>query len=320
MTTSDSKPGSVVRRNKPNVKEQKLAVRTIAPGAFKQMFIEDFSARTALKLLRQNNAEFPGFRTCALAALCTWIFAPNDDDLRRDAIAVAAAKYLKGIERPAVNAASKEDTLRPIINMIQDSDFYEEIYYPLGGISTVSTTKTPEGIYKRLKKHRVSLDRAITMMRIGHWVFDRKDPNLLPPSLERSSQAAQGLVKKVPRTLKSDWAKHRQNIALAYAASTIQTKNNKNLLDRMQSGSSRIISAHIDELCKRAIYVNKHILEPQYKSDIYAENHDNLPIVLQSKSFAAEPFSSPHDDEILEKYRRRRPVSTAKEQEAFSEG
>lgn len=297
MTTSESPSPSATDSTSPET-------RPFEPGEFQDHFWKRFSPKRALRILSDDRPTFHGYRGAALYAMTCWMFAPGNKELRQSAIAYAAASYLGQIERPLVEQEDgPNDQGRLLAFHVTATDFFKEIYFPVGGVAGIMAAMSRQSILKALEDARGSIDCAIEMVRVIHW-RETQGPqaDLYPASIKRTTETVDGLDIARARAAYDHWRVHKERISLLYAAESINI-DGLTLLDCLEIGSLRKATpARIGEMVGRAHYVNQAILSTA-GAEAAQDNEMYLP-EMSAIPFTFDPYSEAEARTVRNEYRR----------------
>jgi hypothetical protein len=280
--------------------------RPVEPGEFQKYFLQRFSPIHALRILADERPTFPGYRGAALNALACWMLAPRDGKLREAAISNSAARYLGQIERPLVEntGGSKELAQLHAFHMLA-TDFLREVYFPIGGVVGILAASDRTSIRKALNEARKSLDCAIEMVRVLHWLQEQgPQVDLYPASIKKTTEAIDGLGLVRARAAYDHWREHKDNVSLTYAAESIEV-GHRSLLDCLQSGAlDKATPTRIRIMIGRAHFVNQAILSTVKADDVLEGNEACLP-KMPAIAFNVDPFEGKEITTIRNEFKRK---------------
>ncbi len=131
----------------------------------------EWNLEVALRVLLSDRRDtFFGERSATYAAFCAWIICPLDDKVRRAAIAVAAGKSLSRREKKIRTELGDIGQLGDIYARLAiDSEFFEQIYYPIGGLSAILKYRNGSGVTKTLREASGRALKFLKILQIYHF-------------------------------------------------------------------------------------------------------------------------------------------------------
>lgn len=270
---------------------------SITKRRFAQYAWKSFDAREVIAVLASPKASFPGHKPVLFAGLCAWIMNPvGRGGLSRAAMTLNAAKL---VHRAEVEGRRSHKV--PFVGemraklLLLGPDFFEQIYYPMGGLNQVLRHASRDELQIKLKARALPMQRALTMMTIFHHHAE----HLLDTELYRkpSIETAANLVieldteavirwqnrKKLPEgtMVKRCWRSVNPSIAFAYAAMDVTVAPGRNLLDVIIDGTATYADhgKHLPELLGKTTYVVEQVLARCYETDTATRFRTLLPRV-----------------------------------------
>ncbi len=278
----------------------------------------DFDINTVLKVLTHQSQSYFAHKPVLFAALCAWIVAPKSDILRRSSIVVEVGRSLKEAEKRALKAYPDSKAFASHLGRAAESglQFYEEIYFPIGGMTRIIDAPSSKNYAKIFMKYSRNAPIAVEIMRIFHHHALRLDDvdRYRIASLSNACEVAVAIrgPKKTKEEVKPDrlntekrWRLLRSSAALAYSASTIAAAPFENLLHVMEEGAgSWKHHGHLLEECvRKALYAETFILSKIYKNTEEGSTKLDLP-AFAALRIPAPRFGPTHAATIADKFRR----------------
>ncbi|TXM92616.1 hypothetical protein [Methylobacterium sp. WL116] len=252
---------------------------------------EAFDLEQVCGILTHEETSFKGHKYVLTAALSSWALDPGKwrspsnlvhqadvakSTTRRQAIVLAATEIVSNLERRlvrnALNGKSTRDSYAAITTM--SPTFFNEIYYPIGGLRRIMRTQTRVNLLKRLQKFRQSIYLSITLAAIEHCHFQGVDrgSKLEKTGVEKSTTlvgiilaASRGEETVTPNNVDNSHYKFiRKSLPFLYAAYSIDLPDGRNLLDVIMEADWKI--ANEDDVASlwfgRTLYWVKFMLAP----------------------------------------------------------
>jgi hypothetical protein len=201
-----------------------------------------FDPDLAFHVLTSPSPGFFGQKTTLYAALCAWVLAPNDRRFRQSAITVAFASALAEEEERARKIYDDIGQLGDIWVRIAGigPEFFEQIYYPLGGIRQVLRIRSKSGFRQLVAKKSSRISEVVALVTIYHFHAQRLSSNSFwPASIKKGSTLVSRINGQLggERSVKYAWKSNSLSCQFLYAASDVVVKPGVSLLDEMLAGS-----------------------------------------------------------------------------------
>ena len=209
---------------------------------FKEKVWSDFKPNYVFEKLLSSNRFNPNNRII-LSALSAWVIAPNDDELRQNAITLRVNEIIGKIEKTIIKNSTRSTLFDDHLNLVNKRlkrGFYREIYYPIGGLRAFNNSISSELYTKNISvKHAQHIAGINKVLSIIHYhqekITDYEKYN--PPSLKickdvidkiRHSQSLYNSYSSIQSALRE----RGRTAHFCYAASIVPIKNkNFTLLD-----------------------------------------------------------------------------------------
>lgn len=245
--------------------------------SFMAIAYNQFNLGQVCSILRHENPSFLGHRDALAAAFCGWMLDPAEWVPRRRLIALSIGTTLARAEQAATkrSAGGGSTNHRYPRQTRLPPAFFDELYYPIGGLRTLVRTPAPYSTYYELTTQRDRLydTMAITAIDHCHYCSTTADVKLNDLSIERSCEihvlvelALSGSLAPDVANLKTHYlSKFERSIPFLYAASTIRLSEKQTLLRAIAAAKWGAIlrPGILPELLGRAVF---------YAQSIYASN------------------------------------------------
>lgn len=295
---------------------------------FEKSIWSRFDPRLAGKILADERGSYFGHKEAVLAGLTAWLLAPTDDQLRQDAIALAAQEAMAGAERDHLKAlkGAKSAVDFGVRHGAIGPYFLEEIYFPIGGTDRLLKAPASEVLRDRYAAQEPAVRGVCEVIRIYHYhlVHGGGPRRRRPPGLEgavtiiddqelkyqptgeklrRRKIPPEGLSFLKKDALRKKWRARHPTLALIYAASAISV-GHISLLDLVISGRANVKDhgGLMPRWLAYARYAAKDILGRSHKSDVKNASLNSIPTV-PSEMFSAPNLPPNYAEEIDEKWR-----------------
>ncbi|WP_020180298.1 hypothetical protein [Methylopila sp. M107] len=199
--------------------------------SFVETAINDhFSAANVIKILLDDQPSYFAHKEILFQILCMDVLAPGRKKYRKAAAAItmsdhlvkAYAKALKSWQNPALaEQVARVHIVGPV--------FFDQIYYPLGGIKAVRDAPTRKGWGIAVLGHTDVVNDVISLMSVFHHHYEhlRQDATYNRASLNIGSTLVKTMKqdRTTPlgkRTVKERWATFKDSVAFLYAAESIE--------------------------------------------------------------------------------------------------
>ncbi|MCJ2127570.1 hypothetical protein [Methylobacterium sp. E-045] len=250
-----------------------------------------FNPKLVLERLLDPRPSYFAHKDILFAGLCAWTVAPKHQFLIEEAMVLAGAARLAAVEKEIQGQLPEAPMLADIITRVSKPgiDFYQDFYYPVGGLQCIIKTRSPKLMQRSLQAASREIGFAVEMMRVCHYhaihLQDRKRYRLA--SYASGGQALSDLlvteksiggvvnpllavILKKNRTVdalnckkKSD--RFKWSAAMIYAAHSIKYDGDT-LLSLICSGAANFAEdGHLlAEWVGRAAYVASKVIELMY--------------------------------------------------------
>lgn len=236
-----------------------------------------FNLAQVCHILLHENPSFSGHKDALAAALCGWMLGSTDWVARRRLIALSVGTTLARAEQAAFKRASERNRTGYSHSRTTKLPpaFFDELYYPIGGLRTLVRTPAYYGIYQELAIQRGRLYDTTTLAAIDHCHHrsSAADPTLDDLSVDRSCKAYVLVELAISGALAPDVAnlkthylgQFEQSIPFLYAASTIRMTEKQTLLGAIAAAKWAAVlrPGILRELAGRALF---------YAQNVYAKN------------------------------------------------
>jgi len=272
--------------------------------SFANIAYNRFDLGQVCSILRNENPSFVGHRDALAAAFCGWMLDPAEWVPRRRLIALSVGATLARAEQAATRRSlrqSRTNTRYPRTTRLPPA-FFEELYYPIGGLRTIVRTPAPYGIYYELTSQRGQIYDTTMTAAIDHCHYcsaasGSKLDNL---SINRScdiyvllEMALSGYLPPNVANLKSHYLnRYEQSIPFLYAASTIRLSEKRTLLRAIAAAKWGAIlrPGILPELLGRTVFYAKNIYASNKKATMrVAVAHDILNALPGVEPIAFDP-------------------------------
>lgn len=206
-----------------------------------------FNVAYVLELLMSDRPSYAGHRDILFAGLCLWLLRPGTDRMRQQAMRLVALEYLVRAEKTGRELYPSYPFLADIAGRVEilDPNFYDEFYYPVGGLSTFIDCPTRRSFRKRIQKRSDELYTVSAMMKIldyrircipftKEWYNPTENMGYKLVSDIYHAKLLRGHAGA--KEAKVRWLQYRDRASLIYAASTIKFKDGDTLLERICKG------------------------------------------------------------------------------------
>lgn len=212
----------------------------------------EFNPKIVLNLLASGEPFYPALKPIRFSGLCSWVVCPQRLSLVRHGMLLVGIEHIRKAEVMGRAVFKGEDLLGDIVGRVISlgQDFYEDFYYPIGGIGAVLKSTTPNNYRKSVYKRSSEITTAVALMEIFHFhsincssgskyykYSLRKGAELVEEIYRNMRRAEAGLAKD---NVEKRWQKSALTAAMAYAASTIDAdaERQRNLLDLIRAGEA----------------------------------------------------------------------------------
>jgi hypothetical protein len=290
----------------------------IPAGHFRKIASSKFVPRNCIAILADERDAYAGLKKVLYAGTCAWMIAPQNPELIKGAITLAALKALSEAEESDFAGFRSKSSAADMHAryIVLGPKFIEEIYYPLGGALGLARAPSIKDFKASLSRESPRIDYAISVVQIyHHHVIELSGERRYgKPSLNKAADliAELGILhgdfKGPPRSryMRDAWSQSRESIALLYAASTIQTGNGNTLLDKIKLGANnlQVDGPHISDWLARARFVVDEVLSRCAETETFDDNDRVLPASIKQQTIPAPEFSAAQHEIIRRKFSR----------------
>jgi hypothetical protein len=302
--------------------EQQPSQRQGTTRKFAEYAWDKFDAREVASILALPGDSYFAHKDVLYEGFCAWVACPNNVTLPRHGMVLRAALHLDAAEqfgRDRFDGIGQIGDIYIRTNIV-GPEFFEEIYYPIGGILRIARSLSRAGYRAKLANESKSVRHAVRVVEIYHHHVE----HLLPQKTfgKPSLNTAAGLVSeldpagdKLPgeRAMKDYWSASKQSVALAYSAQSIIVKENLSLLDLIIQGKTtwRAHRQFVPAWFGRARYVAEHVLCRCAETETGASTLRLLPDIPADK-FNPPFFTEQQTSNIAKKFERNTIVNRPK--------
>lgn len=248
--------------------------------SFADIAYNRFDLGQVCSILRNENPSFVGHRDALAAAFCGWMLDPAEWVPRRRLIALSVGTTLARAEQAATRRSLRQgrtSTRFPRTTRLPPA-FFEELYYPIGGLRTLVRTPAPYGIYYELTSQRSQVYDTTMIAAIDHchYCSTARGLKLTDLSIDRScdiyvlvEMVLSGYLPPNVANLKSHYLnRYERSIPFLYAASTIRLSEKQTLLRAIGAGKWGAILRQgiLPELLGRTVFYTKSIYASNKKA------------------------------------------------------
>ncbi|MBX5201024.1 hypothetical protein [Rhizobium sp. NZLR1] len=277
-------------------------------GFLAEMFAEGgaFNPHKAVTLLLDPQPSYFGHKEAMLAAFSSWVIAPEDEQMQFEFVATSIKNSIKKSEELAQETC--EDLSAVEVDMIAryaiaGPQFIENLYFPFTGMHLLAETVVSEASKKDVKAKERRFYTLLRMMDLCHyWSSSGIYASDFGPSVNRAIDVVERFPDRrtVTRSgIYDAWAEVKGNIALIYAANSVEVDEGLSLLESFKQGSIDFDRHYpvFDRWMRRARYVCDTILSKMPDLDLY-ESNIALLLNIDSEPFPHAEFSGRELDEI----------------------
>ncbi|TNC06261.1 hypothetical protein FF100_34765 [Methylobacterium terricola] len=274
---------------------------------------DKFDILEIISILCSEDKSYFGHKEVLYAGFITWMICDYNTKMIRNSMSLTASLCLDSAERAARDKYNNIGQLGDIFvrMFLIGPDFFNQIYYPIGGVLQIARTTSRRTFRKQLAKESLRKICANEVIRIYHHHVDNlsHDKQFGKPSLNKAAPLVwevSGLSQELPagRKIKTAWYLANKSAALSYAASSIIVDKDKTLFEAICEGNStwRKHGKYFDEWFGRARYAVEHILmnsseQNTAKDNLYLVSHvDPIP-------FANKPYPQIYAEEIARTFK-----------------
>ncbi len=277
-------------------------------GLLAEMFGEggEFEPRKAATLLLDARPSYYGHKEAMFAAFSTWVIAPGDEPMQLEFVVHSIKASLRKAEQLAQDF---DENLSPVEAdlfaryVIAGPKFIENLYYPFTGMDLLSDHGAPETIETVAEGRDRRIYTLMRMMDLCHYwsCVDHDDP-MFGPSVNRAINVVERFPDPdtVTRSgIYDAWAELKSNIALLYAADSLELDGNESLLSSLMKGTVDFDRHYqlFHSWMRRARYVCDTILSKMPERTLYTSNVSVL-LDVEVEPFPHVEFSDAELNEI----------------------
>lgn len=295
--------------------EQRPAIHQGTSRKFIDYAWKNFDPHEVINILAQPGDSYFAHKDILYEGLCAWIADPKNPTLPQHGMVLRTAIHLDAAEKFGRDRFGGVGQIGDIYirTNIVGAEFFEEIYYPIGGILRISRSLSRAGYRAKLTKRSKGLRHAIRVLAIYHHHVDHLSVQKIfrKPSLN----IAAGLVSEIDplgdklpgeRAIKDYWSAYKKSVALGYAADTIEVEQGKSLLDLILASKSTW-RKHCDFVplwFGRTRYIAEHILSQCAETETATSTLQEIPEVLPIK-FSSPKFTEQQTNNIELRFKKR---------------
>ncbi|GJE15627.1 hypothetical protein [Methylobacterium marchantiae] len=210
---------------------------------------KNFDPKVVLAILVDDAASYKGHKPIIFSGLCTWTVCPELAVLRRQGMVLVGIEHLRFAEALGRAAFKGNNLLGDMVGrtLALGQDFYNDFYYPVGGLSSLLKSSSPATFETSVFKRSREAMTVLALMQVFHYHADklRQTGKHLPGSLEKGAELVQEIWRSrgekagvAKDNVKPRWRRLGGSAALIYAASTINVDGGETLLDHICNGTA----------------------------------------------------------------------------------
>ncbi|CAA2158643.1 hypothetical protein MBRA_03906 [Methylobacterium brachiatum] len=298
------------------ISERQSSQRQGTSKSFVEYAWDEFDPREIANILATPGESYFAHKDILYEGYCAWVASPKSARLPRHGMVLRTALHLDAAEqfgRDKFGGIGQIGDIYIRTNLI-GSEFFEEIYYPIGGILRIARSLSRAGYRARLREQSKGIQYGLRVLEIYHHhvehLLDQK--HFGKPSLN----TAAGLVSEIDvsgdklpgeRAIKEYWSQHRVSIAFGYAAQSIKVNEDKTLLDLILTGATswRKHRTLFPAWMARTRFVVDHVLSQCAETDTASGTMGLLP-EIEPEPFAGVQFDARQAENIARKFNRKR--------------
>lgn len=278
-----------------------------------------FSPRKNIDFLLNGVDRFRDHKQITTKALSTWTIT-GSQKYAKNAIKLQIVETVSAAEKPASENPYGHEILSDFVGRVNflKPEFFSLAYYPIGGISTLSSMLSIGRHRKILSNRAGDIKSLIVFMRIcHHWHENLNDTRIYKrPSLNVVSDLVRDVVRwpdGSPSTrLRNELRPYMERAALVYAGSAIHLSNGDTITDAMLTHtlSFELLQPHLQTWIGYATFVSESILGDVATIENQAQREDYVPqkynrADLPDVAPIAFTMGSTFSPEAIEQIRRR---------------
>lgn len=269
----------------------------------------NFDAKRCLRILVSSEPSYKLHKDLIFSALCSWVVCPHRNGLRRHGMVLVAIEAMCRNEVLGQAAFPENLLLGDLLGRLSPEywDFYEDFYYPVGGLKTLIKSTSPETYRASIENRSSDVPFVSGLMSVLHYHADnlRGKRPYLKASLNKAAPTTKAVYGIGSRSgwaadnLDNRWQKLKGTVALSYAALSIEIGEGRTLLDAMREGEASYADhgQHLSEWLGRARYVTAHVLAPMAKPDAARIAESYLPD-FEDRPFPPRAFTAAEESKM----------------------
>lgn len=284
--------------------------------SFAEYAWDTFSPREIVTILATPGDSYFAHKDILYEGFCAWVADPSSVTLPKHAMVLRTALHLDAAEKAGRDLYGRVGRLGDVLirTHLVDPEFFEEIYYPIGGVLRIAKSLSRTGYRSKLVDCTKSTDCAVKIAEIYHYhvkfllsqgVYGKPSLNSAAPILE----AVYIYEPELPgeRAVKEYWRQKKDSVVFSCAAKSIELGDGQTLLDVILSGKTtwRLHRHLFQQWMSRARYVAQEILSKCAETET---SRDALKILPDCaiESFESPTFDSIQSDVIVKKFARKK--------------
>lgn len=283
-----------------------------------------FSPRKNIEFLLNGVDRFRDHKQITTKALSTWTVT-GSQKYAKNAIKLEIVDTVSAAEKSASEYPHGNEIISDFVGRVNylKPEFFSLAYYPIGGISTLSSMLSIGRHRKILSNKFRDIKSLIEFMRVCHyWYENLNDTRIYKrPSLSGVSQIVLDVVKwpdgSPSKRLRNDLRPYMGRAALIYAGSAIRLSNGDTITEAMLTHtlSYALLQPHVQTWVGYATFISDAILGNVVTIENQAEREDYIPQKYNKATlpdaapiaFAMNPsFSSEASEEVKKRMIRGR--------------
>lgn len=221
-------------------------------------------------------------------ALAAWLVTGRTRTYTKNAICLGIISAISKAETEAKDRQAAGAAASMLVPLLVGDSFYKNVYWPIGGLKTLSSASSAKRHGEILQKQARILQYSLEMMRVMHIVHELLLPlGRFDLSVSKAAEVVSGIAKipgcpSKPQLLRQ-WRRFHDRIALLYAASSVTLDDGSSLLTEMTRHQPRFsrCHSHMEDWLRRASFLLKILKEcPEAANgakSLYAMNKRHMP-------------------------------------------
>ena len=292
--------------------EKRPSRRQGTSKSFAEYAWDTFDPREIVTILATPGDSYFAHKDILYEGFCAWVADPSSVTLPKHAMVLRTALHLDAAEKVGRDLYGRVGRLGDVMirTHLVDPEFFEEIYYPIGGILRIAKSLSRAGYRSRLVDCTKSTDCAVKIVEIYHYHVN----NLLSqgvygkPSLNSAAPILESVYIYEPelpgeRAVKEYWRQKKDSVVFSCAAKSIELNDGQTLLDMILSGKTtwRLHRRIFQQWMSRARYVAQEILSKCAETQTSQDALGFLPDCT-IELFEPPAFDSVQSDVIVKKF------------------